>query len=280
VVLLVFAALISIPMSAAAKGGGKGKGKTLIVSQRNGTVDFGDPCPSPRTAAKYLDVQTAVDCALEGDTIKIRPGAYSNWPAGQEEPNGVQVSKSLNLVGSGIHQTVLKTSNVGIGLPEFPPTEERIVVRISNMTLASADVAGPGEGTCAILCISRSARVYARGLLLSAVSGVPLAGFAGAVENRFGYLELDQCQIVGNTTVLGGPAVYTWRDSYTRIKRSSIVNNVSQTGLGAIYNDGKMDIFKSLVTANRGGGIVNYGTIKLRGSVVELNQGFDCIGCP
>ena len=125
VVLLVCVALILIPMSAAAKGGGKGKGKTLIVSQRNGTVDFGDPCPSPRTAAKYLDVQTAVDCALEGDTIKIRPGAYSNWPAGQEEPNGVQVSKSLNLVGSGIHQTVLKTSNVGIGPGLF--NAERIV---------------------------------------------------------------------------------------------------------------------------------------------------------
>ena len=280
-VTLAFAALLLIPLSAAAKGGGNAKGKVLIVNQKNGTVDFGDPCPSPRTSAKYLDVQAAVDCAMAGDTIKIRPGAYeSNWDPGAEEaPDSVQVTKSLNLIGSGINRTVLKNGGVGIGPNAI--SGDRTVVRISDMTLAFDVVNQPGEGTGgAILDVGEGARVYARRLLLSAVSGIPLAYWVGAVGNK-GYLELDEVQIVGNTVVWRGAAVGTGPDSYTRIKRSAIVNNVSQTGDGgAIYNAGKMDIFKSLVTANRGGGILNDGTIKLRGSVVELNQGFDCIGCP
>jgi len=49
----------------------------LDVDDVTGTVNTGDPCPSPRDSAVYKTIQKAIDCALAGDIIRVTPGTYS-----------------------------------------------------------------------------------------------------------------------------------------------------------------------------------------------------------
>ena len=50
---------------------------TLEVDGATGTVNPGDPCPSPRDSAIYRTIQKAIDCALAGDTIIVAAGTYT-----------------------------------------------------------------------------------------------------------------------------------------------------------------------------------------------------------
>src|SRR5690242_19474010 len=64
---------------------------THTVNAATVTVNPGDPCPSPMSAAVYKTVQKAVDCATLGDTTNVAAGTYNEL---------VTVGKSLNLRGA------------------------------------------------------------------------------------------------------------------------------------------------------------------------------------
>jgi hypothetical protein len=73
----------------------------------------------------YPTIQTAVDAARDGDTIIISPGTYAG---------GVTISKSLNLVGSGVQATTISGGGpvVTIGDPSGQGTP---VVTVSRVTI-------------------------------------------------------------------------------------------------------------------------------------------------
>ena len=68
----------------------------------DGKIGVGDPCPKERWESTYSDLQTAIDCARDGDRILIRSGTYF-WPY------TVAVNKRLKIKGDWRPKPLLYT---------------------------------------------------------------------------------------------------------------------------------------------------------------------------
>ena len=243
-------------LAGAAGTAGPLEAATLTVDQNQGKIEVGDPCPKPRDKRKFREIQAAVNCAIRGDTIKIRPGAYDER---------IFVRKKLTIRGSGTDRTsVTRGFDVGV--------DSEKVVRIFDMTLAAGEIPTAQDGC---LLENQSGRLYVQRVLFSVGAGKSCA-LRGAVVNN-DYMEIKNCEFAGNTVWNQGSAIDN--QGTMDILDTAIVNNVSENDLGAIFNEGDMLIRRGLVSGNTGGGIVNQGTLDLFNTLVELNTPFDCFGC-
>jgi hypothetical protein len=84
--------------------------------------------PPPRTltvgncsvGASFSTIQSAVDAARLGDTVKICPGTYVEG-SGQPGSNALTITKSLTRAGSGAGQVTIKPRNNGGQIAEDNP---------------------------------------------------------------------------------------------------------------------------------------------------------------
>ena len=84
--------------------------------------------PPPRTltvgncsvGASFSTIQSAVNAARPGDTVKICPGTYVEG-SGQPGSNALTITKSLTLAGSGAGQVTIKPRNNGGQIAEDNP---------------------------------------------------------------------------------------------------------------------------------------------------------------
>lgn len=86
----------------------------------------------------FASIQVAVDAAHDGDSIRIAPGTYAG---------GVVVAKSVDLVGSGAHATILSGGGhvLTIGSKTTAPT-----VTVTSLTLTGGHATdNPQRPTCA-----------------------------------------------------------------------------------------------------------------------------------
>jgi len=92
----------------------------------------------------YSTIQAAVDAAHEGDTIKLNPGTFAG---------GVQVPKSLNIVGAGAGRTVIRGGGPVLTLGTLDAPTQPAAISIRGVTImggvntgAAPDYAGAHGG--------------------------------------------------------------------------------------------------------------------------------------
>ena len=86
----------------------------------------------------FPTIQSAVDAAAPGDTIRIRAGTFTEQ---------VRVGKDLTIVGSGKDRTVIRAP----ATLEPNEADERTIVDVTDgatVSMSWLSVSGPGSGTC------------------------------------------------------------------------------------------------------------------------------------
>lgn len=89
---------------------------TLTVDGDTGTVQTGDPCPTPRDSETYAEIEAAVHCAIDGDTINVRPGTYSELIY-MEDRNDLIIQST-----DGPETTIVDARQTGEASPPSPTT--------------------------------------------------------------------------------------------------------------------------------------------------------------
>jgi pectin methylesterase-like acyl-CoA thioesterase len=87
---------------------------------------------------QYPSIQSAVNAANPGDTVKVRPGTYAEQ---------ISIDKNLTLTGAGAGSTIIRAP--GTLLPGEIGTNS--IVEIfggASVTMSRLTVSGPGSGTC------------------------------------------------------------------------------------------------------------------------------------
>jgi hypothetical protein len=87
----------------------------------------------------YPSIQSAIDAASPGDTIKVLPGTYNEQ---------LTISKSLTLVGTGSEITIIKAS---ANLPDTNTNGDPYIVDIKNgatVNIKGLTVSGPSLVSC------------------------------------------------------------------------------------------------------------------------------------
>jgi hypothetical protein len=74
----------------------------------------------------FATIQAAVDAAHDGDTIKINPGTFAG---------GVQIAKSVNLVGAGAARTIIKGGGTVLTLGTLDGTTQPAAISIRGVTI-------------------------------------------------------------------------------------------------------------------------------------------------
>jgi hypothetical protein len=239
-------------------------------------------CKTSQTAC--LTIGHAISLAKSGDTIKVAPATYTE---------NLIITVSLNILGTGAPTTVVDGNQAGT---VFNINDSNIDVLLSNLTIRngynqsygygggilnfgtltvnscvitgnSASYGGAGIENLATLTINRST------LTANALSYE--YGEGGAIMN-FGAVTVNQTSITGNTANTGA-AIATGCcgsvSSVTTINGSTISGN-SDTDESALYiTSGTGAITNSTVTANPGGGLMNYGTLSVNNATVAANSG-------
>jgi hypothetical protein len=202
-------------------------GPKLIVDQDKGTVGEDDPCPTPRTSAFYLIIQAAIDCSKSGDTIKIRPGRYTE--------NQISITGGkIRIVGSGPYQTILFRGDGG-----FTVFSGQAV--IENLTLVSGN-ASDGGG----FDNEPDGDVTIKDCVFAGNS----ASIGGGLVN-YGKMHVYNSVFVNNDGTEGG-AIADSGD--LKIFRTTIVGNTASMG-GGIFNSSRarpLTVVKSLISENEG----------------------------
>jgi parallel beta-helix repeat protein len=133
----------------------------------------------------YPTIQSAIDAASPGDTIKVLPGTYTEQ---------IIITKDLNIIGSGAKSTVIKAPAVLNPSPFQPIAGRANIVEMFDM-----------------------AKVTMQGLTVTGPSGVVCPGLAGIRVTDGSTLNLDISRIKGCTregmlvglspNIPGGPQV-------------------------------------------------------------------------
>ena len=236
-----------------------GRAAVLTVAS-DGIIETGDPCPEPRGATKYAQVQAAVDCAQNDDQIRLKEGVFGVFNAGIWI-----IDKNLTLTGQGNSRTLIITDFVVISSD----------LTIKKITVSDRSGASSG-GAMEIVSPSRV-------VINKCIFTANLSEDAGAIQNNAG-----NRLIIKNSVFTANHADY-WGGAIRNFGELELINSVFSGNTasrgGSIYNEGQLTVSRSLITSNdatdAGGGIYNVGggTVLLRKSIVTGNTPDDCFGC-
>jgi hypothetical protein len=225
-----------------------GSGATLCVGAKPGC---------------YSSIQTAVDAANEGDTIRIAPGMFVG---------GLVITKSLDLQGAGAGETVISGGGPVITIGTFGASNQPTVA-ISGVTITggiTSSTPNPFVG---------EASVWAAGGGIEVPPGEDASGLSPGAA-----VTITNSVISGNrvapTATLSSPSGASCPDGPCPFA-AAIGGGIDNWGTMTLRNTRVMDNsvgatpgLPNLTSDAEGGGIVNWftGTLSLTNSVVSGNR--------
>jgi len=176
----------------------------------------------------YCDIQTAVDAASEGDTVKLTRGRYELW---QES---ITIDKSITLAGESPENTLLLgEGNAPAALVSV--TSDAGVVELKNLTIADRVVSG------------------------SSAMG------PGGLDYRGGDLTIDSVFFKNNRGGWGGAVRIDLLFGTVHIKNSRFIENTGFAGGGiAVYNGSALELFIEHTRFSGNNAIFSGGALLMR----------------
>ena len=193
------------------------------------------------SGCQYTTIQAAIDNARDHAIVSVAPGTY----AGFNVPgNNMNSSLTITILGAGAGQTTIDDPN-GVTIFSSLPS-----VTLAGLTITGADNGG-GDG----------GGIFNRGRLTlksSTVTGNSAADRGGGIANG-GKLTLIR-DIVSDNASFGGGGIFNGSGGAVTLKSSTVTDNKTSFGGDDIRVNGN------------GGGILNFGTTRLQGSMVTDNN--------
>ncbi len=244
---------------------------------------------------------TATATRLDGSGKPADTSEFSPCVAAVQVNNITAVVTNLNDQGEGsLRQAVNNVQAAGGGAVNFVPGLSGVITLTSGPIVIGADaprkvnIAGPGNNRV-VVSGNNASRVFNVGSGVVNISGLTIAngfddvGHGGGIVNG-GSLTLDDCQVVGNRSTVGGGGIANLTGGTLTVNNCDITNNVARHG-GGIVNLGKLSVTNSNVSHNAarpgavgglgGGGILNAGTDannRIGFSTVTFNEAGDGAG--
>jgi hypothetical protein len=239
-----------------------------------------DVCPR---GCDYTTIQTAVDDALPGDTIRVAPGVYKEHLS--------LYDRRITITGAGAAKTIVSGDNEGRVLLLYANS----TLTLSNITLRGGKVAdnqGGGIYNDGVLIVNDAHIVDNR----ASVAGGGIANFGTLVLNdslvvensaymgngggivNGGRLYVMDSTIKDNNASARGGGIYHSVGTFTLL-RSKVVNNRAAAGGGGVANFDFMSTADTQITANTtdgaGGGILNGGHLTAVNTTFSGNRADD-----
>lgn len=248
--------------------------------------------PLPPAAAAIFTVNTTVDaldgscsdgdCSLRdaialastGDEIIIPSGTYTL------AMGHLFIDKDLTLTGAGADTTIVqaasepnRAASIVFFIFKLMPPAGPVV--ISGLTIRHGVLSGMlplpifGGGVS-----NYNQNVTLRNCTVAYNAFNSIALGAGGIGNAAGTMDIINCEIYGNTSLLVGSGGILNEDIMTITNSTISGNQISFPipGAGGILNDGTLTINNCTIAANVGGGIINGGTITLTNSTISGNH--------
>ena len=261
---------------------------TLQVNATTGIIHTGDPCPVPRDGAVYADIQAAIACSLDGDTIIVAAGTYFE--------NGINIDKSLTIQGAGPGTTIVDGGGGGgvFSVGQFTVVMSGMTIRngwaaygggvfnvFGDLTMINCTVADNGGAT-----YGGGIGNYGTLKMIDCTVGPnnTATDEGGGIINEGGDVTLTNCTISGNTVSgsgvgIGGGGIYNKGGTVT-LTNCTVSDNHADNGQGGgIYIDGgRVELKCTIVYDNTAGvsgdDVSNYGTYSAHDSIVGPPYGY------
>jgi parallel beta-helix repeat protein len=223
-------------------------------------------------------IQTAINTVVSGGRVNVASGTYIER---------ITINKNMLLYGAGQGLTFISGNNTGTVVTTNTGTNVTIIgVTIKN-----------GNGT-----LSWGGGIFNRGImnLINTTITNNTADAGGAIQNYFGSLTINGCNLTNNTARVAGAIFNTDNASVTIINTKitgntasqssgaintggtgtlnitgcNITGNTAATDGGALVTAGNVTITNTTInnnSANNGGGLVNYGILTITGSTISGN---------
>jgi hypothetical protein len=179
------------------------------------------PCDVCLEGCIFSTVQSAINAASAGETIRICPGAYREK---------LTIDRNLHLIGAGdgngAGNTILQGADTGHVV---------FVSQSKTVTLESVRITGGNE------CGIQTAMSSDLSLTACTVTGNTTTNTGGGIRNSGDRLTLTNCHITGNRADSFGGGIYNYAATVTLDAASRVTGNTSDTfdpdSGGGIYNN-------------------------------------------
>jgi len=227
-----------------------------------GTGAFDDP---------FLRIQDALNAAIDGDIVEIRPGIYTSDPNNYNlSPNGRSVTiKSINPEDPNIVvHTVVEPNRVGRAFCFYNQEDANCVV--SGLTIRNGYSAGNSGG--AIYCVNNSSPTISNCIITNNEAGL----YGGGIFCYYSSPKIISCTISCNLAIDGGGLEC---DGGAAEITNCIIAGNEALGLGGgidCYDSGDAILTNCTVAGNTagdfGGGLCNIASgVTVRNSILWAN---------
>jgi hypothetical protein len=230
-------------------------------------ADAGGTCPG-----STCTLRQAIATAITGDTIDFAGGVGTiNLTSGE-----LLVDKNLTINGPGANALTVQRS-AAAGTANFRVLE--IAAGSASVSIAKLTIAAGSPGGAFPASAGGGIQHNSTGTL--SLTGCSIVGNQGSlgggvyVEN--GTLAVNGCTFQGNiASAFDGGGIYNDGSATMNISNSTFTGNSSNGNAGAIFNNtGVLTVTNCTIAGNTcasfGGGIANYKTLNLKGSLVAGN---------
>ena len=230
---------------------------TLNVDATLGTVNPGDPCPTPPSSAVYRTIQKAVNCASAGDTIQVAAGMYVE---------NVSVTKSLTLRGAnaGLDARLARGAE---SVVDGNLANAAFAIGAANTTIDGFKIQKGRNGLNAGVWIGASNAHILNNIIIDNAIGLSATGAVSAAiqRNRF-----DANNRVG--TSAGGTGLYTDVSTNLDVTSNVFVNHTANVAVNfaaasASAHTG-LNFFANYVAGNR----IGVNAMGLSGGTLHYNE--------
>ena len=225
-----------------------------------GTGSFDDP---------FRKIQDAIDVAINGDILEIRPGLYTGEKNYNLDPNGKSITiRSIDPNDSNVVAgTIIDPNKAGRGFYFHSGEEPNCIV--SSLTIRNAYTGGKGAG---IYCYNSSPTI------INCVISTNSAGtHGGGLFCQNSSPQIIGCVISGNTSANDGGGIEHWRGKSVLINCIISNNHANGVGGGVDYFDSN-DVTLTNCTfvknsADSGGAVYCWGSkVAVKNSILWANE--------
>lgn len=247
---------------------------TIAVTTTADELDTNGAC-SLREAVRAANLNTGVGACAAGsatslDTITVPAGTYVLTRTGADEEEGatgdLDVTGTLKITGAGAATTIID----GNALDRVINVKKGAKLTLETATIQNGQVGG-------VSTTEDGGGIYNGATLTltnAVVRGNQAYSLGGGIYNN-GTLTLNSTIVSDNYTDNLGGGIYNAASRSAAIIKSTVSNNGVLSEGGGIQNFGTMKMTSSMVSSNNaqhyGGGISNKGTLQLVTSTINGN---------